>query len=289
MTSALKLFYTRRSRTPRDTELGSGSLDDQNHHHHHHRRHHHHHHHHHRRDEDSDPLRRSYGSSHARHLCHRVSQTERESVQQDHSTTQSGTSNSIRMEASSRTNRPRFTANDRLPGAVLAARARLLERLRGVSLTGNRQSSTDPGISWDEFAVSDDFRPVDAGDWETETPIEWLIVGSPFTDPTLQADQFSSLQDSSKEKKPIGLGLEAVNCLQREVFSIMGKGDRDSDCCICLESFQEGDGLICLPCGHRFHPYCLDPWVQTRGDCPYCRAAIAVDYGEENCDRRILE
>jgi hypothetical protein len=30
------------------------------------------------------------------------------------------------------------TVNDRLPGAVVLARARLLERLRGVSLSGNR-------------------------------------------------------------------------------------------------------------------------------------------------------
>ena len=34
--------------------------------------------------------------------------------------------------------RRRATANDRLPGAVLLARERLVERLRGVSVSGNR-------------------------------------------------------------------------------------------------------------------------------------------------------
>ncbi|KAF8404923.1 hypothetical protein HHK36_009818 [Tetracentron sinense] len=63
------------------------------------------------------------------------------SVQLDHgnNTTQSDTGNSISIETSSiRTNMLRFARNDRLPVAVLLARERLLERLRVVSLFGNK-------------------------------------------------------------------------------------------------------------------------------------------------------
>ncbi|XP_022897751.1 E3 ubiquitin-protein ligase RNF181-like [Olea europaea var. sylvestris] len=48
------------------------------------------------------------------------------------------------------------------------------------------------------------------------------------------------------------------------------------ECSICLESFCEGDELICLPCGHRFHLCCLDPWIRTCGDCPCCRRRVNV-------------
>lgn len=37
-----------------------------------------------------------------------------------------------------RHNRPTGTGNDRLPGSVLLARERLVERLRGVTASGNR-------------------------------------------------------------------------------------------------------------------------------------------------------
>ncbi|KAH0862107.1 hypothetical protein HID58_079318 [Brassica napus] len=44
---------------------------------------------------------------------------------------------------------------------------------------------------------------------------------------------------------------------------------------ICLESFTNGDVLISLPCTHSFHSLCLNPWLKTCGDCPYCLRAIA--------------
>ncbi|KAF5731835.1 hypothetical protein HS088_TW18G00520 [Tripterygium wilfordii] len=70
------------------------------------------------------------------------------------------------------------------------------------------------------------------------------------------------------------LDVEIFNSMEKEV-------EREAswtswDCSICLESFMEGDELIRLPCGHRFHYACLDPWVLTCGDCPYCRRDIVV-------------
>ncbi|XP_058081095.1 probable E3 ubiquitin-protein ligase RHY1A [Magnolia sinica] len=277
MTSASELFHTRRSRIGRNTELGFGPSIDRVPHHRHHRYH--------RHEEDCDPVRRSsHGPSlNARYLCNRVSQAEREPVRLDHSTSQSGTGNISGTEtSSSRTNTPRFSRNERLPGAVLQARARLLERLRGVSLTGNRQSSRGSGISWDEFAISDDFRVVDTGDWESEISRLWFADATPYTELNVQRDPSSILLDMTK-KKPPGLSLEAINSLQQEVFTIADGADGDvvlsavHECCICLESFQDGDRLICLPCRHGFHPTCLDPWVRTCGDCPYCRTDILVD------------
>uniref|UniRef100_A0A2C9V5F0 RING-type domain-containing protein n=1 Tax=Manihot esculenta TaxID=3983 RepID=A0A2C9V5F0_MANES len=160
--------------------------------------------------EGCDPLRRS---SHLRHLCHRLSShSDHASGWLEQGTSHYVPSDSISSETISSSNRARLTGNERLPGAVLLARARLLERLRGVSFSGNRQSGS---VSFDIRNREHTF--VDAGNWGTDIPSG-----------------------------------------------------------ICLESFKERDKLICLPCEHRFHFACLDPWVRTCGDCPYCRRDIVV-------------
>ncbi|PIN15278.1 hypothetical protein CDL12_12084 [Handroanthus impetiginosus] len=122
--------------------------------------------------------------------------------------------------------------------------------------------------------MGDDFRLVDAGDWETEISREFLSAIAPLTN--------SIGQEISK--RPAGLTQEALSCLHIEMFCVPEESEVQEiskafrDCSICLESFSEGDELICLPCGHRYHFCCLEPWVRTCGDCPYCRRRIDVTY-----------
>ncbi|KAL1564527.1 putative E3 ubiquitin-protein ligase RHY1A isoform X1 [Salvia divinorum] len=166
-----------------------------------------------------------------------------------------------------------LSGNDRLPGAVLLARERLLQRLRGVTLSGSRRSNRNSSSSQhSEYAMGDDFRLVDAGDWETEISREWLAAAAPLTNSVGQ----------HLNKRPPGLTQEALSCLSVEVFCVAEESDEkhvsraSRECSICLESFLMGDQLICLPCGHRYHFCCLEPWVRTCADCPYCRRSIDV-------------
>ena len=48
---------------------------------------------------------------------------------------------------------------------------------------------------------------------------------------------------------------------------------RDSpNCSICTEDFTLGEELRVLPCNHKFHPLCVDPWLlNVSGTCPLCR------------------
>ncbi|RTE70060.1 hypothetical protein BHE90_015548 [Fusarium euwallaceae] len=47
--------------------------------------------------------------------------------------------------------------------------------------------------------------------------------------------------------------------------------DVSSLCSICTEDFTEGVKLRKLPCGHLFHPQCIDPWLMDRArTCPLC-------------------
>jgi hypothetical protein len=45
--------------------------------------------------------------------------------------------------------------------------------------------------------------------------------------------------------------------------------ERSRECSICTEEFLEDVRLRSLPCGHRFHPDCIDPWLLERSiTCP---------------------
>ncbi|MBA0833550.1 hypothetical protein Goarm_005985, partial [Gossypium armourianum] len=78
--------------------------------------------------------------------------------------------NGVNAESVSSSNRQSLHSNERLPGAVLLARARLFERLRGVSVSANRRDGRGPPNPYDvrEYLLCEDFREVDAGDWGSE-------------------------------------------------------------------------------------------------------------------------
>lgn len=56
--------------------------------------------------------------------------------------------------------------------------------------------------------------------------------------------------------------------------AISADHDRDDapGCSICKEDFAIGQDLRVLPCDHKFHPACIDPWLlNVSGTCPLCR------------------
>ena len=60
-------------------------------------------------------------------------------------------------------------------------------------------------------------------------------------------------------------------------------------CSICTEDFQKGEELRVLPCNHKFHPDCVDPWLlNVSGTCPLCRIDLrpSTTEGEEGSSSR---
>lgn len=58
-------------------------------------------------------------------------------------------------------------------------------------------------------------------------------------------------------------------------------GDSNSNTCsVCLDSFNDGDQLSLLPCSHKFHTKCIQPWLRQSGlraQCPLCKTAVFSD------------
>ncbi|PKA54270.1 RING-H2 finger protein ATL60 [Apostasia shenzhenica] len=258
MTSALQLLYIWKSRARRSQHLGGASEADPS-------------------DPDPDPdfrrhrrdishgrrrgdvdsSRRSYaGASKGRHSKYCGSHKERElgrSVSSAGDYFCPGNSSNGGV-CSSRLSRLGLIKNDHLPGAVLEARKRLIERLGSVSLTESR-----------------------LGD---EAPILMTNSKTPYCDSTsIPTEQAMSSHFSNKKKPPTRIW-EALHSLKPEIFKSSEEKDGGRliaelpDCSICLEKFVDGDELVRLCCNHKFHPCCLEPWLQSNGDCPYCRRTI---------------
>lgn len=46
------------------------------------------------------------------------------------------------------------------------------------------------------------------------------------------------------------------------------------ECAICMDQFRHGELIRTLPCCHRFHACCVDPWLTSRWQCPLCKHEV---------------
>ncbi|KAK1597710.1 uncharacterized protein LY79DRAFT_666527 [Colletotrichum navitas] len=59
--------------------------------------------------------------------------------------------------------------------------------------------------------------------------------------------------------------------------------DENLGCSICTEDFTVGEDVRVLPCNHKFHPNCVDPWlVNVSGTCPLCRLDLRPQGDAQN-------
>lgn len=52
--------------------------------------------------------------------------------------------------------------------------------------------------------------------------------------------------------------------------------DCQLDCLICKETFNKGEKVTEVSCGHSYHTLCLSTWTNTNSSCPLCRTPIPI-------------
>ncbi|EJT69373.1 RING-7 protein [Gaeumannomyces tritici R3-111a-1] len=62
-------------------------------------------------------------------------------------------------------------------------------------------------------------------------------------------------------------------------------GEEHLGCSICTDDFLVGEDVRVLPCDHKFHPPCIDPWlINVSGTCPLCRLDLQPHNDETSPD-----
>ncbi|XP_077229705.1 uncharacterized protein LOC143862523 isoform X2 [Tasmannia lanceolata] len=69
----------------------------------------------------------------------------------------------------------------------------------------------------------------------------------------------------------VGASSNQINSLP---WSTVQTDNFEEACVVCLETPSTGDIIRHLPCLHKFHKECIDPWLRRRSSCPICTSAI---------------
>ena len=48
-------------------------------------------------------------------------------------------------------------------------------------------------------------------------------------------------------------------------------------CTVCCEGIVLGSKGMFMPCGHIYHPDCLNPWLKEHNTCPVCRYELPTE------------
>ncbi|KXG23810.1 probable E3 ubiquitin-protein ligase RHY1A [Sorghum bicolor] len=177
------------------------------------------------------------------------------------------------MSSSTRLHRS-ISDHGRLPDAVHQARERLLQRLNSVDLSGRRQKTWPSESFWAGLT-----RTTDAGVSTSSDSILGSLTNcfQPSEPVVASKVEEGAVIINADECMPITVFPKLASELQEAEDSEGVEASSPAECSICLERCADsGDGLIQLRCRHIFHSACLDRWLRSHADCPYCRATVRV-------------
>ncbi|KZM26380.1 uncharacterized protein EKO05_0004770 [Ascochyta rabiei] len=82
-------------------------------------------------------------------------------------------------------------------------------------------------------------------------------------------------QEPAMTEQPDGIAAAVTPAAVMGASSDTSSNDDTLGCTICTEDFEKGQDIRVLPCNHKFHPDCVDPWLlNVSGTCPLCRVDL---------------
>jgi len=116
---------------------------------------------------------------------------------------------------------------------------------------------------------------------DTDTPVIRRSVENDGTQETEMGDQAEPRQSMASVRSGIGAATG-----HPDSDAIRGVAAAESGealgCSICTDDFETGQDLRVLPCDHKFHPACIDPWLlNVSSTCPLCRIDLRSEESTE--------
>ena len=72
------------------------------------------------------------------------------------------------------------------------------------------------------------------------------------------------------QKLPL-VKIEAKHCKKT------GSEMEPPSCTVCCDTIALGSKGMFTPCGHIYHPDCLNPWLKDHNTCPVCRFELPTE------------
>ncbi|RZB42851.1 E3 ubiquitin-protein ligase SDIR1 isoform B [Glycine soja] len=122
---------------------------------------------------------------------------------------------------------------------------------------------------------------IDLSHWMKFWPFSlWPVIGRAIPSgeavnlrfmPSCSADYEMLLALDEGNHQHTGASANLINSLPQS--TILTDNFTDA-CAICLEIPVQGETIRHLPCLHKFHKDCIDPWLQRKASCPVCKSSI---------------
>ncbi|XP_010522418.1 PREDICTED: uncharacterized protein LOC104801040 [Tarenaya hassleriana] len=80
-----------------------------------------------------------------------------------------------------------------------------------------------------------------------------------------------SLDENNHTNRRAGASANLIDSLPQSTVQTDNYGET---CAICLETPTTGDVIRHLPCFHKFHRDCIDPWLGRSKLCPVCKSSV---------------
>ncbi|KAK4695200.1 hypothetical protein P7C71_g2502, partial [Lecanoromycetidae sp. Uapishka_2] len=167
------------------------------------------------------------------------------------------------------------------------------ERYGPRRVIGRPRQSRAKGIA---RAMLETLPIVKFGDLEDDKPVQTgrdvELANVPHTDATEHAGQAMDEATGSNTVTTSAGGPDIVTTEAAAGTTESREGETDNGlvCSVCTEDFVKGQDVRVLPCKHKFHPECIDPWLlNVSGTCPLCRVDLHPTTSHASTDESTLD
>jgi hypothetical protein len=143
------------------------------------------------------------------------------------------------------------------------------ERYGPRAIIGRPRQSRARGIG---RAILDGIPIVKFGEREEPKPTDVEMATTASAQDTRHGTEGSTGDRSATGANLDGTAVDGIAAAGTTSSANASDENGNQGCSICTEDFERGQDQRVLPCDHRFHPECIDPWLlNVSGTCPLCR------------------